>query len=379
MDISRRTLLWQIGAGAAAGAALPSLAQASLPDGLDDRESRRKGPIRLDRNENAAGPSPSALAAIRDAAAQVQRYPSIEEEALRLKLANLHRVPSSNVVLTCGSTEILRMACECFAGPGRNVVTAAPTASVMSESAARAGAAVLAVPLTNSHRHDLDAMLRAIGSDTGLVYICNPNNPTGTLTRRRDLELFIRRLPVAVRVIVDEAYHHYAADSSEYASFVDHPIVDDQLIVTRTFSTIHGLAGLRIGYAVTDASVASQLSARRLASGVSGVALAAASAALDDSEHVRTAARRNADDRQEFLNQANARMLRAMDSHTNFVMLNTEQNAAAIVEHFRKNDVLIAGPFAAYPTYIRVSLGAPAELQAFWRAWDLLPIGHMSM
>lgn len=364
--------------GAAVSAAMPSPAQASLRGVGDDRESLR-GPIRLDRNESAAGPSPSAVAAVRDAAARIQRYSSIEEDVLRLKLANLHRVPLSNIVLGCGTTEILRMACECFAGPGRDVVTAAPTASVMSEAAARTGAAVVAVPLTNSHCHDLDAMLAAVGHDTGLVYICNPNNPTGTLTRRRDLELFIRRLPVAVRVIVDEAYHHYAADSSEYASFVDHPIVDDQLIVTRTFSTIHGLAGLRIGYAVTDASVASQLSARRLASDVSVVALSAAGAALDDHEHIRSAAVRNADDRQEFLNQANARMLRAMDSHANFVMLNTERSAFEIVEHFRRNDVLVAGPFADYPTYIRVSLGTPTEMQAFWRAWDLLPTGHMSM
>jgi len=319
------------------------------------------------------------VAAARVAASRIERYPEVDEEALRVKLATLHRVPSSNIVLGCGSSEILRTACECFAGRGRNVVMAAPAFGVMAEAAVRAGAAVFAVPLTSAHTHDLEAMLRRIDADTGLVYVSNPNNPTGTLTRRRDLELFVRYLPTSARVIIDEAYHHYAGDSSAYASFIDHPIGDDGVIVTRTFSAIHGLAGLRIGYAVAEGPVASQLSAGRPSPGVSSVAALAAAAALDDVEHVRTAARQNADDRQEFLNQANARMLRAMDSHTNFVMLNTERNAAEIVEHFRRNGVLVAGPFAEYPTYIRVSLGTPGEIQAFWRVWDLLPTGHMSM
>ena len=378
MDISRRALLWRLGAGAAVGAAVPSLAHAASGD-IGDLAPERTGLIRLHRNENAAGPSPSAVAAVRAAASRMERYPEVDEEALRVKLATLHRVPSSNIVVGCGSSDILRMACECFAGRGRNVVIAAPAFGVMAEAAVHAGAAVVAVPLTSAHTHDLEAMLRRIDPDTGLVYVSNPNNPTGTLTRRRDLESFVRYLPASVRVVIDEAYHHYAGDSSEYASFIDHPIGDDGVIITRTFSAIHGLAGLRIGYAVAEGPVASQLSARRPSPGVSSVAALAAAAALDDVEHVRTAARQNADDRQEFLNQANARMLRAMDSHANFVMLNTERNAAEIVEHFRRNGVLVAGPFAGYPTYIRVSLGAPDEIQAFWRVWDLLPMGHMSM
>jgi histidinol-phosphate aminotransferase len=109
---------------------------------------------------------------------------------------------------------------------------------------------------------------------------------------------------------------------------------------------------------------------------LNGVAALAAVAALDDTEHVRTSARRNTDDRQEFCNQANARMLRTIDSHANFVMLNTWRPAVEIVEHFKKNGVMVAGPFPPFDKYIRVSLGAPAELREFWRVWDLLPIYH---
>ena len=151
------------------------------------------------------------------------------------------------------------------------------------------------------------------------------------------------------------------------------------MIVTRTFSAIHGLAGLRIGYAVAATDAAGRLASARLSDGVNGVAASAAVAALDDDVHVRAAAQRTTNDRQEFVNQANARMIRTIDSQTNFVMVNTDRDAADIVEHFRKNGVLVAGPFPLFPKHVRVSLGTPEEMRAFWRVWDLLPAHRMSM
>jgi histidinol-phosphate aminotransferase len=378
MDIARRTLLRQIGTGAVV-AAMPSLTNASITAAAVDVTRRRVGPVRLHRNENATGPSPAVIAAMREASSIANRYPEMEQEVLRDKLADLHGVEPSNIVLGCGSSEILRIASAAFGGPGKNVVVALPTLGLMAESAARAGAEVIAVPLTSGYAHDLDAMLSKINDGTGLVYVCNPNNPTGTVTRRRDLELFLRGLPDATRVVIDEAYHHYAGGASEYASFIERPTGDSRVIVTRTLSTIHGLAGLRIGYAVAAPQVASQLASLRLSNGVNAVAACAAIIALDDVDHVRTSAQRNADVRQEFFNQANARMLRTIDSHTNFVMLNTDRNAVEIIEHFSKNDVLVSGPFPSFPKYIRVSLGTPDEMRAFWRAWDLSPMHHMSM
>jgi histidinol-phosphate aminotransferase len=219
-------------------------------------------------------------------------------------------------------------------------------------------------------------MLSYASASTGLVYICNPNNPTGSLTRRSELQAFIGKLPAGAYVLVDEAYHHYVGGSSEYASFIDRPLNNSRVIVTRTFSTIHGLAGLRVGYAVAAPEAAAALSDHGLANNLNGVAALAATAALGDTEQVRISARRNADDRQEFCNQANARMLRTIDSHANFVMLNTARPAVEIVEHFRKNGVLVAGPFPTFDKYIRVSLGAPAEMREFWRVWDLMPVHH---
>jgi histidinol-phosphate aminotransferase len=177
---------------------------------------------------------------------------------------------------------------------------------------------------------------------------------------------------------MDEAYHHYAAGSPDYSSFIDRPVDDGRVIVTRTFSKIYGLAGLRVGYAVAAVPVARVLAAHTLADGVSVVAARAAGAALDDSGHVRTSVIRNTDDRQEFLNQATARMLR-LDSLTNFVMVDTGRPALEVVEHFRKHGILLGGPVPAFDKSIRVSLGTPADMQEFWRVWDLT-LGHkMSM
>jgi histidinol-phosphate aminotransferase len=369
-------LLRQVGAGAAAGVGLPRtslLLSAIEPSPGEHAE----GPVRLHLNENAWSASPKATSAIRDGGATAaNRYPGAQEESLRSRLADLHAVSPGQVVLGCGSSEILRMAATAFSGSGRKVIVALPTFESISDAARRAGTEVVSVPLRSDHAHDLDEMLARTGADTGLVYVCNPNNPTGSLTRRRDLERFLQRLPTTAYVLMDEAYHHYVSGSSEYGSFLDHPVDNPRLVVVRSFSTIHGLAGLRIGYAVASADTARLLAACRVPDSVSGVAAMAAIAALDDTVHVRTSASRNADDRQEFCNQANARMLRTIDSHANFVMLNTGRPAVSIIDHFATNRVLVAGPFHGYEKYIRVSLGTPAEMREFWRVWGLLPLVH---
>ncbi len=394
MAISRRTLLGRLGAGVAAVVAERRLAADSNAVTAGGRldTNRSGGPIRLNRNENPYGPSAAVLAAMREAPpAAVSRYPDVEAEVLRRKIADLHRVAAEQVVLGCGSGEILRAAIDAFVGPKKRLVTALPTFESIDGWARRAGGEVVGVRVRRDYTHDLDAMLARIDAETGLVYICNPNNPTGRLTGRRDLEVFLRKLPATAVVLMDEAYHHYAGDFSDYASFIDRPFdsedhrvaqgrpVDGRVIATRTFSKIYGLAGLRVGYGVAAAPMARILEAHGLADGVSAVAARAAGAALDDTTHVRTSVTRNADDRQEFLNQATARMLR-LDSLTNFVMIETGRPAVEVVDHFRKHDILVSGPVPGFEKDIRVSLGTPADMREFWRVWDLMPGSHkMSM
>jgi histidinol-phosphate aminotransferase len=373
--------------GAAATAAAPSLVKVSfgaLPGSPPWAEGPGNvaGPIRLSRNENAYGPSAGVTAAMRDVALNAaNRYPELEAEALRDRLADFHRVSREQIVLGCGAGEIMRMAVDAFLGSRKKLLTALPTFDLISQFARRAGAEVVPVALSKDYSHDLDAMLSRVNGSAGsagLVYICNPNNPTGSLTRRGDIERFIQALPRETHVLIDEAYHHYVSPSAEYASFIERRVADDRVIVARTFSKIYGLAGLRVGYAVAPASTARLLNSYRLADPLNVVGAAAAMAALNDTGYVHESMQRNLDDRQEFLNQANARMVRAIDSHTNFVMLNTGRPASEVIEHFRENNIRLPEPFPSFDDYIRISMGTTAEMAEFWRVWDLMGIHNMS-
>jgi histidinol-phosphate aminotransferase len=393
MSISRRNLLRNIGVSAVVGAAAPALRGFpvapsteealwgnSVPAAQPAGVATAADPILLYRNENPYGPSEQVLAVLRESATSGNRYPRTEYDTLRNKLAALHEVKGEQIVLGCGSGEILCMAALAFLKPGKKLVQAAPTFPALGKLAQGAGVEVADVPLNKRYEHDLGVMLDRARLSAGLVYIVNPNNPTGTITPRKEIEAFIRKLPSDVAVLIDEAYHHFVAPGGVYESFLDRPIGDPRVIVSRTFSKIYGLAGMRIGYAVTTPEIAKRLVAGFPSWSVSIVSARAASAALDDVDYVRLGFKRNTDDRQEFMNQVNARMLRAIDSQANFVMLNPMRPPDEVIEHLRKNNILVGPKYPVLDKYIRVSLGTPGEMQAFWRVWDLMPTtGKMAM
>jgi histidinol-phosphate aminotransferase len=369
MYISRRTLLHEIGAGAVAAITWPAMAASCLSNGM---QAAAGGPIYLDRNENPYGAPDSAIAAIRESLGTANRYPDARE-ALRQKIADRHGVKAEQIVLGCGSTEVLRMAADAFLLPGKKLIQATPTCPLLASFARQKGVEVVEVPLTNDHAHDLQAMLDRCDGAAGLLYICNPNNPTGTLTPRQDLEEFLRKLPSTVPVVIDEAYHHYVVPTSSYSSFLDHPVGDDRTIVTRTFSAVYGLAGLRIGYAATSPLLAKGLSAFGLPFGENVVAICGAMAALDDTEHVRRSAQRNRDDRQRFFNHADARYAQVRNSQANFVLVRLDHPIEEVLSHFRSQNIRVGPRFPGIETYLRVSIGRPEEQAAFWQAWDMLP------
>ncbi len=381
MPISRRNLLRGIAAAGTAIAAGARAVAALAPNRLKLPFSGGPGStaVLLNRNENAYGPSEKVQAVIREAAGGSSRYPRGEYDALRRMLAELHKVNPEQIVLGAGSSEILRMAGAAYLGPNKKLLVPNPTYPSLGNYAEANGVSVVRVSLTRTQEHDTDAMLAKADSATALVYICNPNNPTGTLTPRKNLESLISKLPADVIVLIDEAYHHFVSDTAAYRSFLDRPLNDPCVIVARTFSKIYGLAGLRIGYSVSCKEVAARLSALRLQNGVTIISAKAAIAALDDTAYVWMAAKRNSDDRQEFMNQVNARMLRAIDSHANFVLLNPLRPVNEVIAHLEKNNVLVAPPIPAMEKCVRVSLGTPAEMQQFWRVWDLMPAGKMEM
>jgi histidinol-phosphate aminotransferase len=385
MSLSRRNLLRSLGVGAVVGAAAPALRGFPLAPATEaalwgnSAPAARPGvataaePILLYRNENPYGPSEKVLGVLRDSAASGNRYPRSEYDALIDKLAALHKVKREQIVLGCGSGEILCMAAMAFLRPGKKLVEAAPTFPALGKLAQTAGIEVADIPLNAKYEHDLSTMLERASSSAGLVYIVNPNNPTGSLTPRKDLEAFLAKLPANIPVLMDEAYHHFVTPGGAYESFLDRPINDPRLIVARTFSKIYGLAGMRIGYAVATPEMIKRISAGFPGWSVSIVSARAASAALDDIDYVRLGVRRNSDDRQEFMAQARARKLQPIDSQTNFIMFDPLRSNDLVIEHLKKHNILIGPKYPALAKYVRVSLGTPPEMQEFWRVWDLLP------
>jgi histidinol-phosphate aminotransferase len=390
MDLNRRNLLKQLGLGIAANSLLaprPASAASSAYPLESKLAAQRQEPIRLDHNENAYGASQKAIAAIQEASNGTSRY---QDSSVLLQSLVAHHNDSTSrnqgikpeqISVGCGSSDVLRMAATAFLAPGATLIMATPTCDLIAKFGRSRGATITEVPLRNDHAHDLEKMLNHSNKSgsSGLVYVCNPNSPTGTLTTRKDLEEFLAKVSPKFQVVIDEAYHHYAGGSGAYMSFIDRPSNNPQVIVTRTFSAACGLAGARVGYAVASVSNAEKMAREGLPFALNRAGVFAAAAALADREHIETCTDRNFNDRQEFMNQVNARMLRALDSHSNFVCLNVMRPAVEISEHYSKNNFVLAPLIPSMPNYLRISLGTPEEMREFWRVWDLLGSHPMSM
>jgi histidinol-phosphate aminotransferase len=348
--------------GAGLAAALPSRALASLPPGAPT------DCIQLNSNENPYGPSPRALEALTRAQAVASRYPDAAEAALREAIAAAHRVSPEQVVFGCGSGEVLQMAADAFLGPGRTLVAAETTFEAVLGYAKVAAAETTQVPLTADFRHDLPRMLAACDERTGLVYICNPNNPTGTLVSGDELALFLERVPKTARVLVDEAYHHFVEDAG-YASAFDWLPRMPNLLVVRTFSKVHGLAGLRLGYGVAQKDVAAAVRAHAAFDNVNAGALAAARASFTDEAHVSAQRTLNREARAWVYRELEKDRRRYIPSHANFVMIDTGREVGPLIDALRARRLLVGRRFPSMPAWLRVSIGTPAEMRAFMDAF----------
>src|SRR2546425_5149427 len=270
ISISRRRFAQLVGAGAAAAVVRPAFSFATEAVS----KSMVKDVVRLSANENPYGPSPKALRAMNDAFNLSCRYPDEHNDVLIDALAKLNGVNRDQILLGDGSGEILKLCAETFTGPKNGKLVAAdPTFEAILNNARANGAEVVKVPLTSSFAHDLPKMLAA--AKGRLIYVCNPNNPTASITPKDELRDFIAKTPRETMILVDEAYFHYA-DSPDYESVItltkDHP----NLIVSRTFSKIYGMAGLRCGYFVGQKKKIDRMRPYQMWDSVNIMALAAA-------------------------------------------------------------------------------------------------------
>ncbi|MBZ5509935.1 MAG: aminotransferase class I/II-fold pyridoxal phosphate-dependent enzyme [Acidobacteriia bacterium] len=372
MSFSRRSFLGTLGLGATAAAAgFSGLEPIAFGEPL--RASTPGGPILLNANENAYGMFPSVEKAAVEGLRLANRYPFKIYNDVVERIAAYNKVSTKQVLLGNGSTEVLAMASRAFTGPGRKLIAAIPTFESSLAYSRDRGAQVVEIPLTARYAHDLDAMLARAGSDTGLVYICNPNNPTASLTPRRDLEAFLRQLPADTYVLIDEAYHHFATDSPDYVSFIEKPVDDPRVIVARTFSKVYGMAGLRLGYSFAAEKTTKLLQSWQLEDNGNMIALHVGLAALADDIAMRAAVARNAADRKEFMRQAALRKLHIIPSYANFAMVETGRPVRQVIQHFHSDNIAVGRPFPRMENFLRVSFSKSDDMAAFWQSWDKLP------
>lgn len=366
-SLSRRRFTQLLGLGLASTAV--GTAGAPRSAALHAVASPADSIVRLSANENPYGPSPKAFAAMREAFGLVWRYPDEGMDALAADLARHHNVGTGAVLLGNGSSEILKLCAAAFTGPGRPTVMADPSFEALAIYARAAGVEVVKVPLTADHQHDLPKM-QAVSGGSGLIYICNPNNPTATITPKDRLSAFLTGLPAGVTALVDEAYFHYAnhEETPLYESVIPLTQEHPNVIVARTFSKVYGMAGLRCGYAVARPETIERLHAQQAWDSVNAMALAAARASLADGEHTAGSRRRNSETRSTVTAELERRGYRVLPSATNFLMADLRRPVGPVIEALRRHQVYVGRVFPALPTHLRVTIGTPPQMKTFLAA-----------
>jgi len=324
--------------------------------------------IKLASNENPRGPSPKALAAIAAAAGDLTRYPDGNGFALKAALSNRFGVRPEQLVLGNGSNDVLELATQAFLREGDSAVYSQYAFVVYPLATQARGAHGIEVT-AKDHAHDLDAMRAAIMPGTKIVFVANPNNPTGTWLTGAAVESFIASVPKDVIVVLDEAYNEFLEPSEQSASIKWLPKFPN-LIVSRTFSKAYGLAALRIGYGVMDAALADLLNRVRQPFNVNSLAQAAAIAALDDVDYVTESRRLNREGLRQLEAGLEALSIRYVRSHGNFILIDVGDAAAVNLALLRQG--IIVRPVANYglPSFLRVTVGLPAENARFLAALE---------
>jgi len=315
--------------------------------------------IKLASNENPLGPSPLALAAMQKTLATLHLYPDGNAFYLKQKLAEKVGVAPANLVLGNGSNEIIEFVGHAYFAPGVDVVVSQFCFAIYPLVAKMFGANLVTVPAKN-HGHDLPAMLRAITPQTRVVFVANPNNPTGTLVPREEVIAFVNEIPDHVLLVMDEAYLEFLEDPADLASLVRLG-VRPNLLLMRTFSKIYGLAGLRIGYGIGHPDLISALEKIRQPFNINSLAQAGALAALDDQEYVRRTRANNLAGLQFFQRAFRALKLEYVPSAANFILVRVGRGQAVFAAMQKQG--VIARPMDGYQLgeWLRISIGTPGE------------------
>lgn len=334
--------------------------------GTDRRTGEKPELVHLNLNENPFGPSPRALEALSRVKTKIHRYPEIQADGLHEEIAAFHSVRREQVLVTAGATELLCMIARALLGPGLTAITSARSFIVYKLATQVTEGKLVEVP-SRENGYDLAGISKAIDSNTRIVFIANPNNPTGTLLMANEIDAFIERLPDHVLLVLDEAYGDFAEAFAQqrgtaYSNAANYIRADKNVILLKTFSKAHGLAGLRIGYGIGPERLVSLLAPMRVIFSVSSAAQAAAAAALRDAEHVERAVANNTEEADILSARLRELGLPVSQTWANFLYCEMKQDAAVFSERLREGGIVVQplGMWGA-PNSIRVSIGTPEQ------------------
>ena len=336
-----------------------------------EREFGIRNGIKLASNENPLGPSKKALSVLKKGLTALHRYPDGSGRALREAIARKFKLEPEQVILGNGSDEIMDLAGKTFLEPDQEAIIGDLTFSLYPICVAAHGGRPISVPLKDG-RFDLEAIAARISPRTRLIFLCNPNNPTGTIVRRQDLDWFLAKLPGHVLLVIDEAYAEYA-DDPEFPNTIDDLKRGAPILVLRTFSKIYGLAGLRVGYGLASETVVEAMNRVRLPFNTNSPAQEAARAALSDEAHLARSLRINREGRR-YLSEAFHRLgLRTLPSQANFIFLDVGQDVLTVFERLLKQGVIVR---TIKDRWLRISIGRSVENRRFVKALsDILKKG----
>lgn len=378
MALSRRSFITAVGAGSVGAWTAPliqargleaSRSVAPVLQGVDERKADRRlaaqpGMIRIDSNENPVGPGERALAAIHAALDTSNRYPVLGEDDVKEAIAKLQGVPADLVMLGCGSGEILRSAVQAFTSKDRAYVAPAPTFEAPGNYAKFIGSPVMDVPVDAKLAADLDALASA-ARGAGLLYLCNPNNPTATVHTKADVTAFIKAVNAAspeTTILIDEAYFEYV-DLAGYGTLIPLAVQNPRVVVARTFSKVYGMAGLRLGYAIGTKDTLAKMAGFQLGSNTNQLVLAAAAVSLADPAHIAAEVKRNEEVRA-FTRKFFAGLgLKISAGQANFMMVDVGREAKAFKAACLAQKVAVGRPFPPLTNQARLSFGTMPEMQ----------------
>lgn len=359
MSTNRRTWIKQSGLALAGLSIFPELTYSNS----DPLHLPPVKMLRLNGNENPYGPSPKARKAMSEAIIQSNRYPFNTTTELREKIAAHYSLTKDHVLMGAGSSEILGLVTQYAALQKGNAVTANPTFGIWWTAAEKMGMQLIKVPLTTDKKHDLSAMLSSINEQTRLVYVCNPNNPTGTVLPAEQIKAFIETVSRKTLVLLDEAYTEYS-DEPTLSALVQN---NKNLVIAKTFSKIYGMAGARIGYALAHPDTIAQLKSLQPweNASVSMCSVVGAMASIDDREFIAFSKSKNREARELMTKNFDDLGIAYIPSHSNYVYFSAENFKGDLVAEYAKNNIRAGRITEEQGKWTRITVGTPEEIKAF--------------